>query len=176
MARDRALSMVGKGRYELGTGGRKPTNATPFSASRRGQPGNVWSDCSGFVAWALGYDRVQNLGLDTEVWYSCEEIIEDARNRGDMFDLVGGEVKVGDIIVYGPKGKMKWGHIGVVTKILPGFVRFSDDGWKYLEITHCSTGNGGVAVRTSNAKLWYDSFKKKNSVSRILRYRHFYGE
>lgn len=171
---DRALSQVGKGKYELGTGGRNPANKSPFGKSRRGKPGTNWCDCSGFIAWCLGYDRVQNLGLDTEVWYSCAEIISDTYHVNPrLFHRFTGLVIPGDILVYGPKGKMKWGHIGIITKVLPGFTRGSDDWWKYVEVTHCSTGNGGVAVRTSNAKLWYDSLKKKNSGSYFLAYNHF---
>ena len=172
---NRALKMVGKGKYELGTGGRKPSNITPFAASRKGKPGNTWCDCSGFVAWALGYDRVQDLSLPTEEWYSCEGIIDDAHYLKRMFEMIpmNEPVLPGDIIVYGPKGKMKWGHIGVITEVLPGFVRLSDDYWKHLRVTHCSTGNDGVAVRTSDAKVWGESLKKKDSPAYILRYKHY---
>ena len=174
----RALSQVGQGRYDLGAGGRNPSNKSPFGAPRsarnKDKGGRDWCDCSGFIAWCLGYDRVQNLGTKEELWYSCREIISDSyHDNPKLFSQFKGIVNPGDIIVYGPKGKMKWGHIGIVTKVLPGFVRGSHDWWKFVEVTHCSTGNGGVAIRTSNAKLWFDSLKKKDSGSYFLTYNHF---
>lgn len=177
----RALSMVGKGVYELGAGGRKPSNKDPLGDSRKGKPGRMYCDCSGFVCWSLGIDRLQtwaNSNPDDDTWYSCEWMIEDALSeKYVLFEKIplDKQVMPGDIIVYGPKGKMKWGHVGLITSVLPGFKRGETDWWKFLSITHCSTG-GTAAVRTSNAKIWYDALIKKDSGAYIIRYRGFADE
>lgn len=160
--------MVGKGRYELGTGGRDPSKPNPFSSSRKGREGKIYSDCSGFVAWACGYDRVQNLGTSFEKWYSCEGIVDDATGYQDLYTPTD-IVEIGDIIVYPPKGKLKWGHVGIIVEILPGFIRGSKDWWKHLKIAHCSP-RGSAAVKVTDAVLWHTCYTKYKTYSRIYSF------
>ncbi len=156
----RALSQVGKGKYGLGKGGRNPYALTPFVAGV--------CDCSGFVAWCLGYDRVQDLGEDTETWYSTTEMVADAMTKPYlMFRKVGLREKVreGDVIVYPAGNGRKYGHVGVITGVLPGFKRLAEGWWAHLEVTHCTTGYK-TAIVTTNALLW------ANRGGYILRYVH----
>lgn len=77
----RARSMVGRGVYRLGRGGRKPLASSPFDAAGE-------ADCSGYAAWAIGLDRYQpgDIGGD---WISTDSIVRDARGPRAMFELVG---------------------------------------------------------------------------------------
>lgn len=166
--------MVGKGKYELGTGGRNPANNDPFATSRKGRPGRVYADCSGYIAWVCGYDRVYNLGLEDEWWLSCEGICDDASSYNDgpnYFTPIGKDQPIwpGDIIVYPPKSKLKWGHVGIIVEILPGFIRGSKDWWKYLKIAHCSP-RGESAVKITDAFLWHSCYTKYKTYSRIYSY------
>jgi len=158
----RALRFDGTGNYELGCGGRNPASANPFAKSKRGKPGTKYADCSGFVAWCLGYDRVQGLSTTGEEWYSTSAMLDDALKPGGLFTklTLTTEVLPGDVIVYpageDPKGKKhKYGHVGIITSVKPSFVRLGERWWDNLWITHCSTG-GESAIRTGNAKLWAD--------------------
>lgn len=171
----RALKHDGKGKYELACGGRNPANPSPFARSKKGKPGTQYADCSGFVAWCLGYDRVQGLGTSKEEWYSTTEQLDDALKPGGLFTklTLTAVVEPGDVIVYpagvDPKGKKhKYGHVGIITRVNPDFVRLGDKWWTKLWITHCSTG-GDSAIRTSNAKLWADRG------GYIIRYNHFFS-
>lgn len=146
--------------------------ASPFVKSLKEKPGIKYADCSGFTAWCLGYDRVQNLGLSTEKWYSTTEIYNDSLQLvPQMFTRVPmvTQILAGDIIVYPSSSLHRYGHIGVISRVLPGFVRLGRRWWTHLAVTHCSTG-GKNAIRTSDAKLWKD----REGV--ILRYKHFNQE
>lgn len=159
----RALSQLGKGKYVLGKGGRNPANFTPFVAGG--------CDCSGFVAWCLGYDRVQDLGTALETWYSTTEMVNDASAKPYlMFRKVGLKeaVREGDIIVYPGGNGRKYGHVGLITGILPGFRRLEDGWWAHLEVTHCTTGYKNAIVQT-HAGLWAERG------GYILRYVHQKG-
>lgn len=163
----RALSCVGKGVYELGCGGRNPGLPSPFVASKRGRPGRFYVDCTGFSSWVLGHDRVQGLGTDEEEWYDTSAIFADAKKAQRMYRTVprSEPVLAGDVLVYPDNGR-KQGHIGVITRVLPGFKRLGK-GWEnLLEVTHASTG-GKACVRTSHATLW------KERGGSILRYNHW---
>lgn len=151
----RALSMVGKGHYKLGKGGRNPNSRFgPFNAD--GQ-----SDCSGFTAWCLGHDRVQGLGTPAETWYDTATVLQDARLETlPLYEHVTRRmtVKPGDAIVYyGPDKGKRYGHIGIITEVLPGFFsarRDRTDWWKRLAVTHCTVTK--PAVITTDARLWKD--------------------
>lgn len=164
----RALKFDGQGRYELGCGGRNPEAKNPFAKSKKDKPGSNFADCSGFVSWCLGYDRVQDLGLHaSERWYSTTEMVADAVGANRMFSklTLTAVVLPGDIIVYPAHDKYKYGHVGIITSIKPDFVRLGAKWWDKLWITHCSTG-GQAAIRTSNAKLW------NNRGGYIIRYNN----
>lgn len=164
----RAVSLVGTGVYELGCGGRNPAAASPFAASRRGRPGRVYVDCTGFTSWCLGHDRVQDLGEDTETWYDTAGVFNDAQAKPYLMYAPiprDEQVLVGDVIVYPDSKTRKQGHIGIITRVDSRFKRLAK-GWPdLLDITHASTG-GRVAVRTSTARLWAERGGS------ILRYIH----
>jgi len=77
----RAISVIGRGVYRLGRGGRDPLAPTPFDAAGE-------SDCSGYAAWCLGLDRYQP-GEITGGWISTDAIVRDARGPRALFELVG---------------------------------------------------------------------------------------
>lgn len=158
----RALAQRGKGIYKLG-GGAYFTAADCYAADGNRFPG--FCDCSGFVAYTLGYRRG---GWNTDAIYAD-------RNRGTRFRLVGQHeaVRPSDVIVKpGPDrdgdGQRDFpGHVGIITGVKAGFVRGAADWYKRLEVTHCSgrgqltidptTGKVYGAVRTTDASGWRSS-------------------
>lgn len=141
----RARSMVGRGKYRLGTGGRKPTAPAPFDR-------DGYCDCSGFTSWALGLDRYQP-GRIAGDWLSTDAMYADAMGSHRLFDRIPGpaDAAPGDLVVYRSKRNVAGvrtsiGHVGVV----------ADGGgetWADLRVVHCAA-SGAVAVRESDAALW----------------------
>jgi cell wall-associated NlpC family hydrolase len=141
----RARSVLDRGVYRLGAGGRRPQDPHPFDK-------NNGADCSGFVAWCLGLDRYQP---DTIGWIETTKVHTDAMYRQKLFDV---EPKIGarpgDIFVWPDKsskgGKLE-GHIGIVGEVENG---------KVVTVIHCSSGNmrrQGKAVQETDARAFYNN-------------------
>lgn len=161
----RARSMVGKGYYCLGAGGRDRHAATPLGACAKpkehthGKYGHIFSDCSGFVAWCVERPRVVDLdpgpGKD-EVWFYTDALEADARGKvkGDLGDGVPWhKAQPGDLIVYGAGPAV--GHIGIVSEV--------DDAGP-VKVIHCHGGKAPAITETSP-----DVFERHGAV--ILRLR-----
>jgi hypothetical protein len=87
----RALSMVGEGKYKLGTGGYKEGMPdTPFN--RLGQ-----SDCSGFALWCFKIDR-RNRGKGP-AWWNTSSIIKDALTDKILFHPLDKPARFADCTV-----------------------------------------------------------------------------
>ena len=117
----RAQRCIGKGvRYKLGKGGFDP-NLEMTSTS----------DCSGFVAWAIGIPRELPPGSGN--WLQTTTYWEGGGSAGSgLFDQISEHfAEPGDIIVYPDRGR-KQGHMGIVSAVESGFV---------TKVIHCSTGN-----------------------------------
>lgn len=159
-AADIALAQRGLGTYKLG-GGAVYTAPNAFDDDRNQFPG--FCDCSGLLGYAGRYKRGP---------YNTDAIVRDATGKRIRFRLVEKDERVrrGDFLVKaGPDkdgdGHRDYpGHCGVITGVLPEFVRGSKDWYEDLEVTHCSgalqnridpaTGKRYGAVRTTNAAIW----------------------
>ena len=148
-AAERARSVVGRGTYGYGRGGRRPQWPSPFDALGRG-------DCSALaLAWAWGIDRFQpgRIGGD---WMSTTACWRDARGRMRMVRPVPIEdVQIGDALdypnLYDEHGEVaRYGHCALVVGVPAGAKRFAD-----LEVAHCH-GPGGrtPAVELASGALW----------------------
>ena len=169
---ERARSMLNRGKYHLGHGGRNPLAEDPFDHDDPDFEGEETVDCSGFVAWTEGADRFEpgnHPGLsepneqDDGVWFSTRTMVRDSGNKKKYrHRRVGRDepVKPGDVIVYPPYGSKHYGHTGLVASVDDQFEakRKQRAGWgRHARIIHASTGNGGVCVRESDAMLWEHS-------------------
>lgn len=143
-ALERARSIVGQGRYHLGSGGKDPTAPTPFDSDGT-------CDCSGFVAWCFGLPRKHD-----GVWFYTDHLEADAHGqvKGDLGDGVHWTAaQPGDVVVYGAGPKT--GHTGIVSAI-------GGDG--PVAVIHCRSGSPPAVVETGA------SFFKARGAS-ILRLR-----
>ena len=138
----RARSVIGRGLYKLGAGGRVPANATPFDAQ--------YCDCSGFVAWCCGVDRYQPKTIAGE-WIETSAMVTDALNVHALFKLIT-PCEPGDILVYGDRhdrGNVTEGHTGIISAV--------DEAGHPLAAIHCSHGNQrafGHAVIETGAEIF----------------------
>lgn len=146
--------MIGHLTYKLGAGGRNPHLPTP------GYPGDL-CDCSGFVCWAMGFDRRQAALTEGGGWVNTDSMMAEARSHGHYFREVQVPSK-GIIVVYGglyEKGKrIRIGHTGVVTSNPNRPWKGSPQDFLALRVTHCSAGNNrryGYAVAETDAMPWY---------------------
>lgn len=153
----------GVGCYKLGAGARYDA---PSCYAPEGNQFPGFCDCSGLLAWA-GQWADPGRGA-----WNTDSIVDDAIHAQKRFALVAHDVAVraGDIVVKpGPDldhdgHRDHPGHCGVVTKVLPEFVRGGHDWWEWLLVTHCSgalqlhldpaTGKPYGAVRETNAAIW----------------------
>lgn len=139
--------------YGLGSGGRNPKATKPYN-----KEGKV--DCSGAVSWFLGIDRLQIVTVakeadkhgiidieQEELWWSTDSFYDDATGDGpDWFDpiAVNDQILPGDLLVYPDykvNGSTKQGHVALVTGLLQGFKRRSNDWHKYVLIAHATPGH-----------------------------------
>lgn len=169
-----ALRFEGQGTYKLG-GGAPFAEASPFAD--KGNQFEGTCDCSGFLAYCARYKRGP---------WNTDAIVADAWKRDRVtgkilgpgprtrFRPLGADEPLlpGMFLVYpGPDedhdGRRDHpGHCGIVTRILPGFVRRGPAWWEDLDVTHCSssgqrkinprTGKLRGAIRTTDASLWWD--------------------
>lgn len=143
---ERARSVVGQGRYHLGSGGKNPQAPHPFDSDGT-------CDCSGLVCWVLELPRKDPA---TGVWRNTDQLEADARGqvRGDIGDGVPWEdAQPGDVIVYGAGPKI--GHTGIVSAA-------NADG--PTAVIHCRSGAAPACVETGPSL-----FKARGAV--ILRPR-----
>lgn len=136
----RARSMVGRGKYGLGDGGRDGSAPTPLDANGR-------CDCSGFaLAWVDGIDRK----LPDGSWSWCDGVYADATGPQKRWRAVPlAEARPGDRVVYkGTRrlGKRKPGHCGVVVAV-------NGPGWEGLDVIDCA-GRLGAAIAHRPGTLW----------------------
>ena len=165
--------------YGLGRGGRKPSAERPYDSKGR-------VDCSGFVSWALGFDRYQtDFGDDDGWWWSTDGIYEDAtigaKYHGGHFPCwfkvlpPTEEVQPGDVLVYPDyklNGVNKQGHTGVIVAVEDRFKRGAPGWHTKLRVAHATPSHRlkyGNVVAITDAKAW----AKKGW---IVRYTGFVGE
>src|SRR5512134_3458520 len=161
----RARTQLGKLKYRLGAGGRKPLAASP----------GPYCDCAGFVTWCLGFDRYQPAsrsdfptvagGWD---WVNTDSMIAAARSGKGWFQELA-EPEVGCLVVYPSiyrKGeRVRVGHVGIVTQVPTRWDPVI--GYGRLTVIHCSAGNykrTGSAVQETSGMPW------ANKGSLFLRY------
>ena len=139
----RARSMVGRGFYCLGAGGRDPKAPTPFGTcnhpdehthDRYGKA--IFCDCSGFLCWVirrLRHDKASDRWLNTD---EMERLAKPQRIPWHM-------AVPGDIVVYGA-GKAI-GHCGLVVEV--------DDSGP-IRVVHCQASKAPAVTETS-AELFF---------------------
>ena len=144
-ALERARSMVGRGKYHLGSGGKDPKAADPFDADGT-------CDSSGFQAWCFELPRESDEG----VWFYTDALEADARGqvKGDLGDGVPWEqAQPGDLVVYGAGPKT--GHVGMISAV---------NNLGPTAAIHCRSGSLPAVVETGVLH-----FKARSAV--ILRLR-----
>lgn len=123
----RAQSAVGQGiRYRLGKGGMNSGSPTPAAGGG--------CDCSGFVAWCLGFSRKLDEAFYRNFnggWFETTAVWNDIGSSVGIFDEV--TKRPGAVIVY-PDAEGHQGHIGVLIDA--------------THVAHCSKGND---TRTGDA-------------------------
>lgn len=130
-----ALSLVGHGRYELGTGDCDTPEDDP-------------TDCAGFAICKCHQLRRHRPGYNRGEWSTVSDdlnsnsIIEDAHHRQELFEPVLGAPEPGDLIAYPtfrlPGHPLPWiGHVAIVV----GVDRW-DGAFASLEIVQCIGPNG----------------------------------
>jgi hypothetical protein len=149
--------------YKLGAGGKDPNAphpATWHEALRR------WvCDCSGFTAWALGFDRYQPARFPEE-WINTDSMIADAERGGDWFEILAAP-DLGCLVVYDAGRKV--GHVGLVVDPLPAEWDPEHPSWDLVRVVHCSSSNArnhGGAIQETSAALF------RGRDARLLRYLH----
>jgi hypothetical protein len=148
----RALSFVGEGIYKLG-GGALHTDESPFGFTKNQFPGTC--DCSGFTAWCARYKRGP---------WNTDAMVRDATKGGRRFRLVSRDelVRPADFLVYpGPDRDHDGerdapGHVGIIVRVLDGFVRGRAEWWEHLEVAHCTPRAQRTqgAIKLTDATLW----------------------
>ncbi len=172
LTRDNALFRANRltgqtGWYRLGKGGRHPEYNGPWHdvPVKEGDPraGTIpGCDCSGGIAWILGYDRYQ----PPDDWFGTDRIVEDAlARRHKLFRLVKRTEAVlpGDVLVYpsNPALGLKKGHVELIVAVLPGFVRGQytkgSEWYRFVHSVGVSTGRRDRAAQVrKTARLWAD--------------------
>lgn len=154
MTREQALerarhAMGRRCHYVLGMGGRRPHQPLPWS-------GPPECDCSGFVAWCLGRDRMTPDPWYRSVnggWIETTAIVRDCASPFGFFSARSWrEAEPGDLLVYGDwkdeNGKVRQGHVGIVSDVTMTGPQ---------KAIHCSKGNflrGGDAIAETDVALW----------------------
>jgi hypothetical protein len=138
--------------------------ATPGLGAELPEDDNGNSDCSGFVAWCLGFKKFQPaLGFLKRVnggWLNTDGIFADLREPTGLFAPC--EPREGAVIVYpsrvyalalnlvGAKQNPKIGHIGIVSRV-------AVNGRDVLKVIHCSSGNArltGCSIAETDASVF----------------------
>lgn len=152
-ALDRARSQLGRLRYVLGAGGRDPESAHPGDATGG-------CDCSGFVCWALGFDRKQP-GFAGYSWVSTDSLVAISRRPDNGWFEEIPRPEVGCLVVYPGQhraGKrVRIGHVGLVSGVPAEWSAGLPNQHKALRVIHCSMGNQrrtGKAVQETDGGAW----------------------
>jgi hypothetical protein len=137
----RARAFVGKGRYCLGAGNKRPDAAAPWTTCAKPSQhahkdlGTSFCDCSGFVTFCHQlprHDRVKDQWLYTD---SMEAL-------GKKQGIPWKDAQPGDVVVYGA-GKAI-GHCGIVSEV--------DDAGP-VKVIHCQASKRPAVIET-NADLF----------------------
>lgn len=145
----RARSACGrKTIYRLGAGGIRPDQQMPWQGIT-----DHASDCSGFVAWALGLSRnvrgtpwydAQHNGE----WFNTDAVVRDAKSPYGFVSQME-KPEPGALIVFPRAEAQNYGHIGIVSVV--------GEKPEDLRVIHCSAGNyrsGGDAIAETGAKVF----------------------
>lgn len=139
----RARSMVGRGTYRLGAGGRHPDAASPLDAAGE-------CDCSGFASWCIGRDRKEPQIVGG--WISTDSIVRDATGPRVLFQAVAPiDAAPGDLVVYPGRyvdgRRVAIGHVGVVV--------VAADTIADCRVVHCHGPSGGSpAISERDGRPW----------------------
>lgn len=142
----RARSMVGKGRYCLGAGGKRPDAEHPWSTCAKPVShahkdlGTTFCDCSGFVAWSHRLPRK----LPSGEWVYTDSMEAWGKKQG----ITWKDAQPGDVVVYGAGAAI--GHCGVVSEV--------DDAGP-VKVIHCQASKKPAVIETSA-----DAFERKKAV------------
>lgn len=139
----RARGVLGKSiPYKLGSGGADPAKKSPAG-------GDGACDCSGFIAWALGFPRQVKDPFQLRVnggWVNTTSIVLDANSREGIFDRLA-KPRPGCLIVY-PWRNGSAGHVGIVTEVRSDMP---------VRVIHCSSGASrrtGDSIAETGADVW----------------------
>jgi CHAP domain-containing protein len=133
----RARSMVGKGYYCLGAGGKNPNALDPWSGCAKPAThgheglGRVFSDCSGFIAWCW---RLPRHDKTTDTWLNTDEL----EARGKRQGIPWHKAQPGDVVAYGAGAAI--GHCGIASEV--------DDAGP-TKVIHCNAGKAPAVDETS---------------------------
>lgn len=154
-------------------GGKDPYGEHPSVGSYSYGNRTPTCDCSGFVAWALGFDRFQPKDRFPSYggWVNTDSMISDAKRSGSFFELLTAP-EWGCLVVSpskykrvdGRRKRVKVGHVGMVVGPLPAEW---GDNWDDLRVVHCSSSNsrrGGAIQETSGS-----GFRGRGVFLRYLR-------
>ena len=171
-----ALSRVGTGEYQLGTG--------DCYTERGGK-----SDCAGFaINWCYNLRR-HRPGFNRGPWstveddINCNSAIEDADHHQELFTQAippdrpqEGEARPGDLLTYptfvvGPKHIKFIGHVAIVVDV-PADWRVGDP-WARLTVVQCCGPNGRTPAILKTSGAHWDAhdqvWPKPQHRSRLLR-------
>lgn len=153
----RARSLVGRGRYVFGAGGRDPCASGPESmlGARCG------CDGPGFIAWCLGYDRYQPGFAGGWDWVGPDSMIVDAESTRAWFDTVAAP-EAGALIAY-PSIDLERdgrtdrpGHVGLIVDVPAAWSRL-ETVWSALRVIHCAQSlqrRVGHAIDETHGVAW----------------------
>jgi hypothetical protein len=168
-------------RYALGEGGTDPDAVHP--GTRDGDRGDrLASDCAGFVAWALGYDRFQREHDFAPFggWISTDSMIEEAAGPARWFEIIDRPEPAALVVYAGLRRngeRVRIGHVGLVSATPAAWDAHDEASWRGTTVIHCNGStcrDHGYAVAESGARAWYGTDRRgvaKESV--FLRYRRF---
>ena len=125
--------------YEIGAGGRDPRADTPGATC----------DCSGFVMWCLGLDRLTDDPFYKAIsggWANTDAMVSDSKSPRGFLNLVpAGSARPGDFMVFGKGASRKYGHVGIISRVIRGLP---------THVIHCSASNAPTAVQETDPAVF----------------------
>lgn len=153
-------------KYQLGDGGTTPESMVPWDSD-----GGL--DCSGFVAWCLGYDRYQQIGDKPKGYWLNTDVIR-AGGRNDFVEV--DRPAPGVLLVYGrhPFGKKPYiGHVGMIVSVPAEWDSDEVPCWHALQVAHCHGPNGRrPGIEITGAYGWY-LHRHRMGGTRFMLYKDF---
>lgn len=165
-------------------GGKDPTAID--SADRWSKPGSAFvnrtCDCSGFDAWAHGFDRYQSVrfGHIYSGWINTDSKIYDVDGPAKCFRVVGarsgnphGRPVPGSIVTYESythNGRKVYGHEGTVVDYRGDLEKWDPHNaecWKLIDVVDCAKQDPNPAI-TMHDGLWWHG-KNTRFVESIMR-------